>query len=145
MSRARTAAGFSLIELLIVVSIMGVLVTMSVPSYQRYLASNALHGSAREIASEIQQLRARAMATDAAQTIHFALDSTGARDFHVHNGSVTASWDLPRGITYASGSGSGFTIGTDGRASTSTYVILRDARGQRDTVSIQLSGLVLVR
>ena len=118
---------------------------MSVPSYHQYLESSALKGASRQIVSEIQQLRARAMATHVAQTIHFAADSAGARDFHVHNGSVSSSWDLPRGVTYATGSGAGFTIGTDGRASTSNYIILRDTRGQRDTVSVQLSGLVLVR
>lgn len=145
MSAHSSTRGFSLIELLIVVTIMGIMLGLSIPSYQRYLASASLKGARREIASEIQQLRARAMATHVAQTIHFALDSIGARDFHVHNGTVTASWDLPRGITYASGSSAGLTLNTDGRASTSTYIILRDSRGQRDTVSVQLSGLVLVR
>ncbi len=137
--------GFTLIELLIVVSIMGVVLAMSVPSYHRYLESTALKGASRQIAAELQQLRSRAMSTHVAQTIHFAADSAGARDFHVHNGTVSSSWDLPRGITYAVGSGTGLTLGIDGRDSTSTYIILRDTRGQRDTVSVQLSGLVLVR
>lgn len=145
MSPKKNTTGFSLIELLIVITIMGIMFGLSIPSYQRYLASASLKGARSEIASEIQQLRARAMATHVAQTIHFALDSTGAGDFHVHNGVVSASWDLPLGITYAGGSSAGLTLNTDGRASTSTYIILCDSRGQRDTVSVQLSGLVLVR
>ncbi|MBI5170065.1 MAG: prepilin-type N-terminal cleavage/methylation domain-containing protein [Candidatus Eisenbacteria bacterium] len=145
MSGGRSSSGFSLIELLIVVSIMGVLFAMSVPAYQHYMQSSALKSATHEIASSMQNLRARAMSTHEAQTIHFALDSTGAGDFHVHNGTVRSHWDLPRNITYATGSGTGLTFGTDGRASTSTYIILKDASGQRDTVSVQLSGIVLVR
>lgn len=145
MSRRLRSAGFSLIELLIVVSIMGVLFAMSVPAYQNYMRSSALKSASHEIASSIQNLRSRAMSTRVPQTIHFAIDSTGAGDFHVHNGSVTNHWDLPRNITYASGSGTGFTLATDGRSSASQYIILKDPTGQRDTVSVQLSGIVLVR
>ncbi len=85
------------------------------------------------------------MSTHTPQTIHFAIDSAGAGDFHVHNGAVTNHWDLPRDITFASGSGTGFTLATDGRSSSSQYIIVKDPTGQRDTVSIQLSGIVLVR
>ena len=145
MSVPRRSAGFSLIELLIVVSITGVLFAMSVPAYRNYMRSSALKSASHEIASSIQNLRSRAMSTRESQTIHFAIDSSGAGDFHVHNGTVTNHWDLPRDITYATGSGAGFTISTDGRASSSQYIILKDPTGQRDTVSIQLSGIVLVR
>ena len=63
----------------------------------------------------------------------------------MHNGSVTNHWTLPRNITYASGSGTGFTLATDGRSSASRYTVLKDPTGQRDTVSVQRSGIVLVR
>jgi hypothetical protein len=33
----------------------------------------------------------------------------------------------------------------DGRASASGNIILRDTRGYRDTVSVQMSGLVLTK
>lgn len=145
MSPSRPTRGFSLIELLIVITIMGITLAMSVPAYHHYMESNALRWAARDVASEIQNLRARAMSTHVAQTLHFAIDSTGAGDYHVHNGSVAAKFDLPRNITYASGSGTSVVLGVDGRATTSTYIILKDNGGKRDTVSIELSGIVLVR
>lgn len=141
----RSQDRFSLIELLIVITIVGVTLGMAVPAYHHYMESNALRWASRDIASSLQQARARAMSTHVAQTVHFALDSTGAGDYHVHNGTIAKKWDLPRHITYASGSGTSVVLGVDGRATTSTYIILRDAGGVRDTVSVQLSGLVLVR
>lgn len=138
--------GFSMIELLIVVSIMGIMIAMSVPAYRLWARTQSMHGAAQAIASEVQMLRARAMATGRTQTIHFALDSLNAGDYHVHeNGGVTAKFDLPRDVSYSVFSQGGFSITPDGRASASRLVILRDRRGNRDTVSVQMSGLVLIR
>jgi len=61
------------------------------------------------------------------------------------NGQVPAKWRLPTGITYYSMTVSTVTMQKDGRASTSNTVVLRDQRGNRDTVSVQLSGLVLTK
>ena len=138
--------GFSLIELVIVLVVFGVLAAFGVPAFQSFRTSVALKGSAQNIAGRIQLARVRAMATGAPTTLHFALDSIGAGDYHVHDGGAVGShWDLPAHISYAPGSSHGFTLTRDGRASTSAYVILQDGTGHRDTVSVELSGLVQVR
>lgn len=144
MPAHRSQDGFSLIELLIVITIMGITLGMSIPAYHHYMESNALRWAARDIASSIQQAHARAPSTHVAQTVHFALDSTGAGDYRVSNGTIAKKWDLLRNITDASGTGTSVVIGVDGRDATSTDIILKDAGGVRDTVSLQLSGLVLV-
>jgi hypothetical protein len=85
------------------------------------------------------------MATGNTETIHFAMDSLNAGDYHVHeNGRVVASFDLPTNVQWSAYSQGGFSITPDGRASASRLIILADGRGTLDTVSVELSGLVIV-
>lgn len=140
------ARGFSLIEMLVVIGVMGVMVAIGVPAYNLWARSQSMKGAVQAIAGEVQMLRSRAMATGRTQTIHFALDSTNAGDYHVHeNGRITATFDLPRNVQYSVYNQGGFSITPDGRSSASRLIILRDRRGNRDTVSVLTSGMVVVR
>lgn len=146
MSTTRQARGFSLIEMLTVITVMGILVGMAVPAYRSWANSHALRGSAEAIAGELQNLRARAMATGESQTIHFNLNYGSYGDYHLHNGTfIAAHWDLPNGIRYSHTGALNMTVNRDGRFTSSPTLILVDNRNNRDTVSVQMSGLVLVR
>lgn len=146
MPSQRRMDGFSLVELLIVIAVMGAMLAMSVPAYQSWANSHALRASADMIAGELQNLRARAMATGQQQTIHFNMNYAGHGDMHLHNGTfIGAHWDLPNGVRYAHSGALALTVTRDGRFANSAYLVLIDRRNNRDTVSVQLSGLVLVR
>ncbi len=136
--------GFTLIEIIIVVAILGVMIAMGVPAYSSISQSHQVKGAAENIASQVKLMRSKAMATGRPMVMHFAQDSATAGDYHVHDQGALESWELPRGIQFASGSSPGFTITRDGRVSTSSFVILQNARGHRDTVSIQVSGMVIL-
>jgi hypothetical protein len=66
----------------------------------------------------------------------------------VHNGSsIEPKWSLPRKVTYYWGSGTEwqYEMTRDGRCKESGLIILQDSRGNRDTISVQASGLVLTK
>jgi prepilin-type N-terminal cleavage/methylation domain-containing protein len=144
MSRSH-ARGFSLVEMAIVILVMGLVFAFSVPAYQRVSNSYQLKGATENIAAELRLAREKAIATGMDQPMHFTPNYLNS-DYHIHypSGFIPAKWKLPRGVTYYS-IGVSPTLTRDGRASTSGMIILQDTRGNRDTVSIQMSGLVLTK
>ena len=143
-THTRTSAGFTLLELLIVIAVLGILLGIAVPTFASYRTSSQLKGGAETVAAVLRQARSAALGSGQAQTVRFASDAAGAylRVLSVDNSSQTR---LPRGIAWGAGTPTSVSMGTDGRASASSYLVVADTRGARDTVSVQLSGLVLLQ
>jgi prepilin-type N-terminal cleavage/methylation domain-containing protein len=137
--------GFSLVELAIVLVVMGLLLGFSVPSFQRLSASYQLRGASENIAGQLRLAREKAIATGVAQPVHILNSTT----YHMHYPSpigITTTWTLPRGITFTSPTvGSWYHLQSDGRSQESGVIVVGNTRGALDTVSVQLSGLVLIR
>ncbi len=140
----RTASrGFSLIEVTVAVLVLGLLLAFSVPAFQGLSASYQLKGAAENIAAQLRLSREKAIATGVDQPMHFTPGFANA-DYHIHYPSgVGAKWSLPPGITYVSVVHP--TMTRDGRSSLSGDIVLQDRRGNRDTVNVQISGLVLTK
>jgi len=142
--------GFSMVELAITFLVLGLLLAFSIPAFQNISDSYRLHGAAENIAAQLRLAREKAIATGQDQTMHFNTDyPPGTQyDYHIHVnpplGPVGACWALPKGISYV-GAPINPTMSRDGRSDVSGFVVLRDLRGNRDTVSVQLSGLVLTK
>ena len=144
MNRSSTR-GFSLVEMAIVILIFGMLFAFSIPAYQRINGSNQLKGTTENLAAQLRMARVKAMSTGMSQPMHFTANYLNS-DYHIHylSGFIPAKWKFPRGITYYS-IGLNPTMQPDGRSDQSGIVILQDQRGNRDTVSVLASGLVLVK
>jgi len=70
----------------------------------------------------------------------------GTNVYHIHYASgIAAAWTLPTGIAFTSSLNDWYRMQPDGRCDNSGDIIVRDTRGDRDTVSVQLSGLVLTK
>jgi Tfp pilus assembly protein FimT len=97
------------------------------------------------IANQMQLARAKAIATGVDQPIHF--NASFGYDYHLHPAGATSiqGWNLPQGVSYEWPSGSPLqvTMRKDGSASWSFMVPLANARGQRDTVMVLASGMVI--
>ncbi len=134
--------GFSLIELAIVVLVMGLLLTFAIPPFRSLSDSYQLRGAAENIAGQFRLAREKAIGTGNSQQLQFRSPFSYSA---LQGGTTVASWTLPTGISYAwvAGTDSTYTVNHDGRIDRSGMVVLQNRRGNRDTVSIQLSGLVL--
>jgi prepilin-type N-terminal cleavage/methylation domain-containing protein len=91
--RTRTAAGFSLIELLIVISIMGVLAAMAIPSLNASL-HDQLQSAAQIVASDLSYGGSLAVANGS--NYRFTFDLPNNRYILEHTGANGALATLPR-------------------------------------------------
>jgi prepilin-type N-terminal cleavage/methylation domain-containing protein len=140
--------GFTLIELMITLIVLGITLAFSVPNFSSYLASQNLFGSASNIAAQMRLSREKAIATGQQQHFHIAENYPTTADYHMHNnGVVGVQWSLPKNVTYYWGSGTTdwYVFSPDGTCDVSGMVIVQDHRGRRDTVVLQLSGLITHR
>lgn len=134
--------GFSLIELAITVLVMGLILSFGIPAFRNISTSYQLHGAAENLASQLRLAREKAISTGVEQPMHFVTSSK----YHIHYPTgISTIWTLPKGITFSSGVGTWMKMQRDGRADASNMIVLRDSRGNLDTVSVQLSGLVITR
>jgi len=99
-SRTRfRSAGFTLIEILATISIAAILMAVAIPGFLRVLPGLRLNDAARQIATDLQQLRMKAIAQNIPYQITF---STNTYVLQKCNGSCTndsGSIVLPYGIT----------------------------------------------
>ena len=65
--------GFTLLELLIAITLAGVLSAVAVPSVQGQVERWRLGAAARQVVMDLKSTRARAIAGGAAERIHFAV------------------------------------------------------------------------
>ena len=142
-SNCTTERGFSLVELLVGLTVFGILVGMSVPSFQRYSLTQRLRGTSENLVQTIHLQRSRAMATGQDVVIEF--DTAAPCAWTVMSNSRSNRTKLPTGVSYASATPTSLTLKPNGRVNTSGLVVFQNHSGIADTVSIQLSGLALIR
>ena len=141
--------GFTLIELAITILVMGIVLGFSIPAFTNLSASYQLRGAAEDVAGQLRLAREKAIATGVVQPMHLPATLTSGvyRTYHIHYpAGISTAWLLPNGIAFTSASvNTWYRMQTDGRCDNSGLIVLTDRRGNRDTVSVQLSGLVLTR
>ena len=144
MTRTRMhERGFSLIELMVAIVVFGLLVGLSIPNYQSYAQAQKLRGTSENLVQTIQLQRSRAMATGQDVTLNF--NTAAPAGWTVMSASRSHHTDLPLGVSYASANPTSLILTRDGRVNSSALVVFQNRKGARDTVSVQLSGLALIR
>jgi len=82
----RPQYGFTLVETLVVVSILALLLGLAIPSYQGFQELYRLEGHAQELTTDLYYLRSEAAARNKARRISFVADAGGSC-YVLHSGN----------------------------------------------------------
>lgn len=130
--------GFSLIELMIVIGLIGILSAVTIFSYRGYRDNTNLKTAAKDIATDIATTRQRAVSETLRYRITF---STSSNNYVIEQGSDAS------GTTYSTlqtktptvlGTGSGLAIANPNFSGTAQIVFF--TRGTLSTGSVQLTN-----
>lgn len=122
--------GFTLLELLIAMTILAIIITLAVPSMSGFTANQRLIGAAEQVHAHLQQARSEAVARNTPVFMNFAVDGTASWEYGMS--SANSLCDLS--ITAATGvgacvisvdDGDGVVDPGDGSADTDDLLLMR--------------------
>lgn len=120
--RARGEAGFTMIELVVAMVIMGVLMALAIPTWSHYQNKQDYVGAAREVVSDLRQAQLQAVSQETTYRVDFSGRTMKIYGFNGSTYLLSQTLTLP---------GSAATFGTpsftksDGTTSTSAWFYAR--------------------
>src|SRR3989339_433835 len=140
--------GFTLLELMIVIAVMGILATIAAPNFMRYMAERRLNGAARMVMSDLMNARMLAVTLNRNVQVTFP---TSAGASYTYDATVTAvTRNVQTGFGYHDVTVSGNNnpvFAPTGRLSgvtACTITLASAALTQQKTVSVSRAGRVAV-
>jgi type IV fimbrial biogenesis protein FimT len=159
-STARRSRGFTLIDLMIVLTIVGILLGQAAPSWMRAFDDQKLRGEAQSVATALQVARSEAVARSQAVSLSILSTPSGATCHLAHTGSANDCRCADDGRASCSAAGTVVTSGVhdpavhatlsrsirfDPRSGTATptgTVVVRSARGHEIQHRVAITGRV---
>lgn len=148
--------GFTLIELILVIALLGITTSLTLPRFVGILEAQSLSSGAQELASELRYAQSLALAGNCRHRVEFILEQRKFNLYSERDGRLTLleSKELPQGIDYEAvtfkktagmdGPWAGFT--NRGSPSSGGTVILRNRHGNTLELTVMLAtGRVLVK
>lgn len=140
--------GFTLVELMISITIIGLITVMSIPNYSRFMHNWKLNGDAQQFASTIRTARSTAVmknvsvvfSFDSKDNTYFYFEDEDNDGKHDDDEYISAEYEMSKGvdITAYTLSSSVFTFGSKGGTDQSGSVTLRNVNN--DVRNIRIFG-----
>lgn len=152
----RDQKGFSLVEIIVVVSILAIVSAIAIPSLIRYVSNSNLKSAARDVASDILNLRERSIAENRMYKISISVaDNNYTIDQCNATGSSCAAYTaietksptaFGTGITITGNTytGNAITFQTRGTAEAGS-ISLTNSRGSTATITSNITGKAYVK
>lgn len=145
-----TQKGFTLVEAIIVVLIIGILTAMAIPHFQKFAANANLRAAARDLVADFSILKQRAMSENMAYKITFN-DGEDINNYAIQQKEgatiqikTPALFGAIRIFSASFGRGKTITFHTRGTASAG-HVVLVDERNSTATITVNFAGRTYVR
>lgn len=132
--------GFSLVEILVAVSVFSILAAVAVPQFMAFRPKSRLNGAARQIYSELMWARSKAVDENSAFVVTFPTNQTMQIA-----GSTTKTVNIQSeysDVTLTS-SASTITFTSRGTASVAPTITLTNGAGTK-TVTVRITGTVSI-
>ena len=142
----RRDAGFSLVELIITIVLLGIVAAIAVPSYRGWAANTNLKGAARAVSSDVYDTRGRALAENRVYTITYSADPTNTYTITAPaaNGlpavNETKNFSEYGGVRMTSVNVGAITIQSRGTITPAATVIMTNSRNSTGTINVLITG-----
>ncbi len=135
-------SGFTLLEILIACSILGILTAMAVPSFSLWIARQQLRQATTELAGNYAMARTAAMSRGSGVTVTTAM--TGGKATLTFGGNVFKSVTLSERVSNITAATVGFNPygGRSGGGAANTLIVVTPSQGQAYSVAVSPSGRV---
>ncbi len=140
MSRLKQSDGFTLIELMVIIVILGIFAAIAIPGFTSLINKNRIQSSANELQAMLQAARLDAVTKRSAVTVTQNADNS----WTASQGGVTVSTvTVPDNIAVAP-TVKTITFQPDGSATAGSIGVTNSEQNAQYTVSVTLPGLIKI-